>query len=42
VDSNLVVSITITGDAMCRATDKTYRIDTAAAREFLARFVALP
>ena len=41
-ESNLVVSITITGDAMCRATDKTYRLDTAAAREFLARFVTLP
>jgi hypothetical protein len=40
--SNLLVSITITGDAMCRATDKTYRVDTAAAREFLGRFVALP
>jgi hypothetical protein len=42
VDSNLVVSITITGDAVCRATDKTYRLDTASGREFLARFVPLP
>jgi hypothetical protein len=42
VESNLLVSITITGDAMCRATDKTYRVDTAAAREFLGRFVTLP
>jgi secreted trypsin-like serine protease len=42
VDSDLVVSITITGDAMCRASDKTYRLDTAGAREFLGRFVALP
>jgi secreted trypsin-like serine protease len=42
VESNLLVSITITGDAMCRATDKTYRVDTAAAREFLGEFVALP
>jgi secreted trypsin-like serine protease len=42
VDSNLLVSITITGDAMCRATDKTYRLDTASAREFLDDFVTLP
>jgi secreted trypsin-like serine protease len=42
VDSNLIVSITVTGDAMCRATDKTYRIDTASARAFLDDFVALP
>jgi Trypsin len=40
--SILIVSITITGDAMCRATDKTYRLDTEAAREFLANFVTLP
>ena len=40
--SNLIVSITITGDAMCRATDKTYRLDTPAARAFLAQFVELP
>ena len=36
------MSITITGDAMCRATDKTYRLDTEAARDFLADFVTLP
>jgi secreted trypsin-like serine protease len=42
VESNLIVSITITGDAMCRATDKTYRLDTVAAREFLDDFVTLP
>jgi hypothetical protein len=42
VDSDLVVSITITGDAWCRATDKTYRLDTPAARDFLDDFVALP
>lgn len=41
-DSNLVVSITVTGDAPCRATDVTYRLDTASARAFLARFVTLP
>ena len=42
VQSNLVVSITITGDVWCRATDKTYRVDTPAARAFLDDFVALP
>jgi hypothetical protein len=38
VTSNLIVSITVTGDAMCRATDKTYRIDTPWARSFLEQF----
>ena len=42
VTSNLLVSITITGDAMCRATDTTYRLDTASARAFLDDFVTLP
>lgn len=37
-----VVALTVTGDRMCKATDKDYRIDTAWAREFLARYVALP
>ena len=41
-DSNLIVSITITGDAQCRATDVTYRLDTASARNFLDDFVTLP
>ena len=40
--SNLLVSLTVTGDAMCRATDKTYRLDTAAAQEFLSRFGLVP
>ena len=35
--SNLLVSLTVTGDAMCRATDKTYRLDTEVAQEFLSR-----
>jgi secreted trypsin-like serine protease len=38
VSSNLIVSVTVTGDAMCRATDKTYRIDTPWARDFLEQF----
>jgi hypothetical protein len=42
VTSNLIVSITITGDAWCRASDKTYRLDTASARDFLDDFVTLP
>jgi secreted trypsin-like serine protease len=42
--SNLIVSLTVTGDAMCRATDKTYRLDTPWARDFLEGFpgVAYP
>jgi hypothetical protein len=38
----MVVSVTVTGDAWCRATDKTYRLDTASARDFLGDFVVLP
>jgi hypothetical protein len=30
--SNLLVSLTVTGDAMCRATDLTYRLDTYVAQ----------
>jgi secreted trypsin-like serine protease len=40
--SNLIVSLTVTGDSMCRATDKTYRLDTASAQEFLSRFGLVP
>jgi secreted trypsin-like serine protease len=40
--SNLVVSITVTGDRFCRSTDVTYRTDTVSARNFLKDFVALP
>ena len=40
--SNLIVSLTVTGDAMCRATDKTYRLDTVSAQEFLSRFGLVP
>jgi secreted trypsin-like serine protease len=39
---NVVVSVTVTGDVWCKATDKTYRVDTQVAREFLAAFVTLP
>lgn len=41
-ETRIVVSVTVTGDVPCVASDKTYRTDTAAARAFLADFVALP
>jgi Trypsin len=41
-DTNIVVSLTVTGDTACRATDVTYRTDTASARAFLGQFVTLP
>jgi hypothetical protein len=37
-----IISITITGDAVCRATNVSYRLDTESARSFLAPYVALP
>jgi hypothetical protein len=36
------VSLRVTGDTVCRATDKTYRLDTASARAFLGNYVTLP
>jgi secreted trypsin-like serine protease len=33
--TSVIAGITITGDAVCRATNVIYRLDTAAAREFL-------
>ena len=41
-DSTVVVSITVSGDAVCKATDVTYRLDTPVARDFLGDFVPLP
>lgn len=41
-ESNMVASITVTGDAWCRATDVTYRMDTDSARNYLSQFVTLP
>jgi hypothetical protein len=32
----------VTGDAYCRATDTTYRLDTRSARAFLRDYVELP
>jgi secreted trypsin-like serine protease len=42
VETTIVAAVTVTGDAPCKATDKTYRTDTASAREFLDDFVTLP
>ena len=42
VETNIVASLTVTGDAPCVATDVTYRVDTSSARRFLEGFVALP
>ncbi|MDQ7992195.1 MAG: trypsin-like serine protease [Propionicimonas sp.] len=42
VDSNLVVSTTLGTDRWCRATNRTYRLDTPSARQFLGQFVTLP
>jgi hypothetical protein len=38
----LIAAITITGDAVCRATNVAYRLDTSSARDFLAPYVSLP
>lgn len=42
VTSNLQVSLTVTGDAMCLATNVDYRLDTRSARAFLGQYVKLP
>jgi hypothetical protein len=42
VETNIVASVTVTGDAQCKASDKTYRMDTESARSFLGNFVTLP
>ncbi len=41
-ETDVVVSITVTGDSQCKASDKTYRVDTEEARAFLGQFVTLP
>jgi secreted trypsin-like serine protease len=40
--SDVVAATTITGDAVCRSTNVDYRLDTPAARAFLAPYVRLP
>lgn len=42
VETEIVASVTVTGDVNCKATDKTYRVDTVAARSFLEDYVTLP
>jgi hypothetical protein len=37
-----LISITITGDSVCRSTNVTYRTDAPSARAFLSSYVALP
>jgi hypothetical protein len=38
----LLAAITITGDAVCRSTNVTYRLDIPSSRNFLAPYVLLP
>jgi hypothetical protein len=40
--TNVVAALTVTGDAVCRATNVDYRLDTDSARRFLAQYVGLP
>ncbi len=40
--SSVVAATTITGDAVCRAVNTVYRLDTPSARAFLRQFVSLP
>ena len=40
--TSIIAAITITGDAVCRSTNVTYRLDTASARAFLGQYVTLP
>lgn len=41
-ETQLLAAVTVTGDAMCKATNTTYRLDTPTARNFLDDFVDLP
>jgi Trypsin len=41
-ETSVVAAITITGDAMCRATNTVLRLDTEEARAFLGQYVSLP
>ncbi len=40
--TDVIAAITVTGDAVCRATSVNYRLDTEAARDFLSQYVTLP
>ena len=41
-DSGVIAATTITGDAVCRSTNVSYRLDTESARAFLDDFMTLP
>ena len=41
-DSSTIAATTITGDAVCRSTNVTYRLDTRSARSILRDYVRLP
>ena len=41
-ETNIIAGTTITGDALCKASNVIYRLDTTSARSFLSRFVTLP
>jgi Trypsin len=41
-ETNIVAATTNTGDSRCRATNVDFRLDTDAARSFLAQYVSLP
>jgi secreted trypsin-like serine protease len=38
-ETDIIASVTVTGDAMCVATNKTYRLDTAEAQNFIEPFL---
>jgi V8-like Glu-specific endopeptidase len=40
--TSVIAATTITGDAVCRSTNVTYRLDTKSARSFLRTYVKLP
>jgi secreted trypsin-like serine protease len=41
-DTDVIASITVTGDTYCGSTNVGYRLDTQAARDFLDDYVTLP
>jgi secreted trypsin-like serine protease len=40
--TRILAATTVTGDAVCRATNVDYRLDTRTARRFLENYVTLP
>jgi len=41
-ETDIIAAVTVTGDALCKSTNVTYRLDTESARPFLSAFVTLP